>query len=354
MGPYTVLPGTACAAVGPEAGIPDYLNVHYWWAYVHPRAVRLFERQWLVNLILWGNFARLRDARSMRSATAPGRTLQVACVYGDLTPLLSDAPPAAAQVSTSSTSCRCSSRTCRASSCRRPTRHADLRRQRRTSAPQTRATTVRCCSSCCTSSRRMSGADARERSRGEARRAIVIVDYDQPRGCIRCATCGGRCLRRWSRLRSTCGADLTELLAEAPAAEVRASSFFGGALPQGGRDPRRGGDRRRAPCRLSRERRGSAGRRPAGEALMKVALFIPCYIDAFFPEVGIATLELLERCGLEVDYPLDQTCCGQPMANSGCHDDAAGDRGAVRRELRGLRLHRRRRRAAASTTCATI
>lgn len=55
---------------------------------------------------------------------------------------------------------------------------------------------------------------------------------------------------------------------------------------------------------------------------MKVALFIPCYVDAFFPEVGIATLELLERLGLDVHYPLDQTCCGQPMANSGCHDDA--------------------------------
>src|SRR6185436_16860130 len=46
--------------------------------------------------------------------------------------------------------------------------------------------------------------------------------------------------------------------------------------------------------------------------------------DAIFPEVGIATLELLERLGVEVDYPLNQTCCGQPMANSGCHDDAAG------------------------------
>jgi L-lactate dehydrogenase complex protein LldE len=56
---------------------------------------------------------------------------------------------------------------------------------------------------------------------------------------------------------------------------------------------------------------------------MKVALFIPCYIDAFFPEVGIATLELLERFDIEVAYPLDQTCCGQPMGNSGCHDEAA-------------------------------
>src|SRR5476649_1590080 len=56
---------------------------------------------------------------------------------------------------------------------------------------------------------------------------------------------------------------------------------------------------------------------------MKAALFIPCYVDAVFPEVGIATLELLERFGVEVAYPLNQTCCGQPMANSGCHDDAA-------------------------------
>ena len=41
------------------------------------------------------------------------------------------------------------------------------------------------------------------------------------------------------------------------------------------------------------------------------------------PEIGVATLELLERLGVEVHYPLDQTCCGQPMANAGCHADAA-------------------------------
>jgi L-lactate dehydrogenase complex protein LldE len=57
---------------------------------------------------------------------------------------------------------------------------------------------------------------------------------------------------------------------------------------------------------------------------MRVALFVPCYVDAFFPEVGIATLELLERFGCQVDFPLQQTCCGQPMANSGCHQDARG------------------------------
>ena len=56
---------------------------------------------------------------------------------------------------------------------------------------------------------------------------------------------------------------------------------------------------------------------------MRVGLFVPCYVDAFFPEVGIATLEILERSSVKVCYPLDQTCCGQPMANSGCQADSA-------------------------------
>ena len=43
-------------------GTPHYLHKHYWWAYVHPRAVWFFERQWLINLILYGNYAKLRDA----------------------------------------------------------------------------------------------------------------------------------------------------------------------------------------------------------------------------------------------------------------------------------------------------
>ncbi len=68
---------------------------------------------------------------------------------------------------------------------------------------------------------------------------------------------------------------------------------------------------------------------------MKVALFIPCYVDAFFPEVGIATLELLERLGCAVDYPLDQTCCGQPMANAGCHDDAMAAEALFARNFAG-------------------
>jgi L-lactate dehydrogenase complex protein LldE len=55
---------------------------------------------------------------------------------------------------------------------------------------------------------------------------------------------------------------------------------------------------------------------------MKVGLFIPCYIEQVYPGVGLATVEVLERHGVEVDYPEAQTCCGQPMMNAGCGDDA--------------------------------
>ncbi|HEX8549508.1 MAG TPA: (Fe-S)-binding protein, partial [Cytophagaceae bacterium] len=41
----------------------------------------------------------------------------------------------------------------------------------------------------------------------------------------------------------------------------------------------------------------------------------------FYPQVAIATMQLLQKLGCEVDYPLNQTCCGQPMANSGCESD---------------------------------
>lgn len=50
---------------------------------------------------------------------------------------------------------------------------------------------------------------------------------------------------------------------------------------------------------------------------MTVGLFIPCYVDQFYPNAGIATLQLLEKLGVDVVYPKKQTCCGQPMANSG-------------------------------------
>lgn len=76
-------------------GVPDYLVQTYWWAYVSPQAIRFFERPWLVNLILWGNYRSLEAAAL--DALGPdfsGETLQIACVYGDLSPRLARALPA--------------------------------------------------------------------------------------------------------------------------------------------------------------------------------------------------------------------------------------------------------------------
>ncbi|MBW3545366.1 MAG: (Fe-S)-binding protein [Bacteroidetes bacterium] len=50
---------------------------------------------------------------------------------------------------------------------------------------------------------------------------------------------------------------------------------------------------------------------------MTVGLFIPCYVDQFYPRVAIASLQLLKKLGVQVVYPLQQSCCGQPMANAG-------------------------------------
>ena len=63
---------------------------------------------------------------------------------------------------------------------------------------------------------------------------------------------------------------------------------------------------------------------------MRVGLFVPCYIDQFFPDVGLATVELLERFGCEVEYPAAQTCCGQPAYNNG---DRADTKAIARRTI---------------------
>jgi L-lactate dehydrogenase complex protein LldE len=49
----------------------------------------------------------------------------------------------------------------------------------------------------------------------------------------------------------------------------------------------------------------------------KVALFVPCYIDQLYPGVAWASLELLEAHGVRVEVPAQQTCCGQPLINTG-------------------------------------
>ena len=55
---------------------------------------------------------------------------------------------------------------------------------------------------------------------------------------------------------------------------------------------------------------------------MRVALFVTCLVDGLFPDVGKATVGLLERLGCAVEVPLAQTCCGQPMVNTGYLDEA--------------------------------
>ncbi len=55
---------------------------------------------------------------------------------------------------------------------------------------------------------------------------------------------------------------------------------------------------------------------------MRVTLFIPCYIDQFFPQIGGHMVDLLCELGHEAAYPRRQTCCGQPAFNAGHHDAA--------------------------------
>jgi L-lactate dehydrogenase complex protein LldE len=67
-----------------------------------------------------------------------------------------------------------------------------------------------------------------------------------------------------------------------------------------------------------------------------VALFIPCYIDQFYPQVAEATARLLARLGVPVVYPEGQTCCGQPAFNSGYWEEA---RRVIRQFCRAFEPH---------------
>ena len=53
-----------------------------------------------------------------------------------------------------------------------------------------------------------------------------------------------------------------------------------------------------------------------------VALFVTCMVDALYPRVGMAAVEVLERHGAKVVFPSDQTCCGQPAFNAGHRAEA--------------------------------
>jgi len=67
---------------------------------------------------------------------------------------------------------------------------------------------------------------------------------------------------------------------------------------------------------------GALGYEGGGTAAVRVALFITCFNDTLFPETGRATVEILERLGVEVDFPLSQTCCGQMHFNTGYQREA--------------------------------
>jgi len=55
--------------------------------------------------------------------------------------------------------------------------------------------------------------------------------------------------------------------------------------------------------------------------VVKIGLFIPCFMNELYPDACMATLRLLENLDFDVEYPAEQTCCGQPMANTGCSSD---------------------------------
>lgn len=55
---------------------------------------------------------------------------------------------------------------------------------------------------------------------------------------------------------------------------------------------------------------------------MRVALFIPCFVDTLLPQVGIAMVTVLRRLGVPCEFPAAQTCCGQPAFNTGYWDEA--------------------------------
>ena len=74
------------------AGAPDYLARHYWWAYLSPRGVWFFDHHWIIDLILFGQYRAILDEVMRRYAALPaGRTLQLTCAYGAITPTLASA-----------------------------------------------------------------------------------------------------------------------------------------------------------------------------------------------------------------------------------------------------------------------
>lgn len=66
---------------------------------------------------------------------------------------------------------------------------------------------------------------------------------------------------------------------------------------------------------------------------MRISLFVPCFIDSLFPNVGMSMVRILERLGHSVEVPPNQTCCGQPPFNSGYWEEA---RSVAQHQLRAF------------------
>jgi L-lactate dehydrogenase complex protein LldE len=56
--------------------------------------------------------------------------------------------------------------------------------------------------------------------------------------------------------------------------------------------------------------------------MARIALFVPCFVDQLTPEIGLDMARVLRRVGYELEFPADQTCCGQPAFNTGYWQDA--------------------------------
>ena len=69
-------------------------------------------------------------------------------------------------------------------------------------------------------------------------------------------------------------------------------------------------------------RRPSTGSGRPANAAVRASLFVTCLVDQLFPEVGVSVVKVLRRLGVEVDFPQDQTCCGQAVFNSGFTQEA--------------------------------
>ena len=61
---------------------------------------------------------------------------------------------------------------------------------------------------------------------------------------------------------------------------------------------------------------------PDADTRVRASLFVTCVVDQFYPNVGESTVRVLRRLGVDVDFPEDQTCCGQPAFNAGFWQEA--------------------------------